>query len=65
MKTLDELQDVLTGEKMLQAMYNEHAINIAAPDVRQLFFQLRDVKMQHITRLEQQIEQLMQQGYDK
>lgn len=65
MKTIDKLQDMLTGEKMLQAMYNDHAVNVATPDVRQLFFQQRDVKMQHITRLEQQIQQLMQQGYSK
>lgn len=62
MNTLNQLQDSLTGEIMLQAMYNHHAMTIMAPDVRQLFFQLRDAKMQHITQLQQQIQQLMQQG---
>lgn len=62
MNTLDQLQDVLSGETMLQAMYNHHAVNIMTPDVRQLFTQMRDAKMQHITQLQQQIQQLMQQG---
>lgn len=62
MNTLDQLQDALSGEMMLQAMYNQHAVNVTTPDVRQLFTQMRDDKMQHITQLQQQIQQLMQQG---
>lgn len=63
MNTLDLLQDALVGEITLQSMYNHHAVNISTPpDVRQLFFQMRDAKMQHITELQQRIQQLMQQG---
>lgn len=63
MNTIDMLQDVLSGEMMLQSMYNHHAVNIAtSPDVRQLFIQMRDMKMQHITQLQQQIQQMQQQG---
>lgn len=62
MNTLDQLQEVLSGEIGLQAMYNHHAVNIMTPDVRQLFTQMRDDKTQNITQLQQQIQQLMQQG---
>lgn len=62
MNTLDMLQDVLAGEIMLQSMYNHHAVKISTPaDVRQLFIQMREAKMQNITQLQQQIQQ-MQQG---
>ncbi len=62
MNTLDQLQDILSGEMMLQSMYNKHAMDITTPDVRQLFTQMRDAKMQHITQLQQQVQQMMQQG---
>lgn len=62
MNTLEQLNDALTGEMMMQSMYNKHMMNIAVPDVRQLFTQLRDAKMQHITQLQQQIQQLMSSG---
>lgn len=62
MNILDQLQDLLAREMMLQTMYNHHAINIVAPDVRQLFFQMRDTKMQNITQLQQQITEMMQQA---
>jgi len=62
MNTLDMLQDALSGEMMMQMMYNQHAINISTPpDVRQLFFQMREAKMQNVTQLQQEIQQ-MQQG---
>lgn len=62
MNTLDMLQDALAGEMMMQMMYNQHAVNIVnPPDVRQLFIQMREAKMQHITQLQQEIQQ-MQQG---
>lgn len=58
MNTLDQLQDLLSGEIMLQSMYNHHSVMISAtPDVRQLFLQMRDAKMQNITQLQQQITQ--------
>lgn len=62
MNTLDNLQDALQSEMMLQAMYNNHMMNIANPEVRQLFTQMRDAKMQNVTRLQQEIQQLMQAG---
>ncbi len=59
MNTYDMLQDVLSREKLLQSMYNYHAVNISSPpDVRQLFIQMRDMKMQHITQLQQEIQQI-------
>lgn len=65
MNTLDMLQDALSGEIMMQIMYNQHAVNIANPaDVRQLFIQMREAKMQHVTQLQQQIQQ-MQQGQNQ
>jgi len=60
MNTLDLLQDVLTGEIMLQEKYNHYAVNITPPDVRQFFIQMREVKMQNITQLQQQITQQTQ-----
>jgi len=60
MNTLDMLQDALSGEMKMQMMYNQHAVNIAnPPDVRQLFIQMRDTKMQNITQLQQQIQQMI------
>ena len=63
MNVLDQLQDALSGEVTLQSMYNHHMVNIATPEIRQLFQQMRDAKMQHITQLQQQIMQLMAQGW--
>ena len=55
------LQDVLAEEIMLQSMYNQHAVKISTPaDVRQLFIQMREAKMQNITQLQQQIQQVQQ-----
>ncbi len=59
MTTLDQLQDALAAEMVLQSMYNHQMVHVTLPDVRQLFTQLRDAKMQHITQLQQQIQQLM------
>jgi hypothetical protein len=63
MNTIDMLQDALAVEIMLQEKYNHHAVNISTPpDVRQLFIQMREAKMQNVTQLQQQIHQMMQQG---
>ena len=62
MNTLDNLQDALQSEMMLQSTYNKHVVNITNPEIRQLFTQMRDAKMQNITRLQQEIQQLMQAG---
>ncbi len=63
MNTIDMLQDALAVEIMLQEKYNHHAVNISTPpDVRQLFIQMREAKMQNVTQLQQQIQQMMQQS---
>ena len=62
MNTLDKLQDSLQGEIMLQSMYNKHMMDITIPGIRQLFTQMRDAKMQNVTQLQQEIQQMMQQG---
>ncbi|MFA7467678.1 MAG: spore coat protein [Desulfotomaculaceae bacterium] len=62
MNTLDKLQDALQDEMMLQSMYNKHMMDITNLEVRQLFTQMRDAKMQNITRLQQEIQQMMQAG---
>lgn len=62
MNTVDLLNDALQDEKMLQAMYNKHMMDISNPEVRQFFTQLRDAKMQNLTQLQQQIQTMMQQG---
>lgn len=62
MNTLDKLQDSLSGEMMLQSMYNKHMMDITNPEVRQLFTQMRDAKMQNVTLLQQEINQMMMQG---
>ena len=62
MNTIDQLQDVLADEMDLQSKYNQHLLNITNPEVRQLFTQLRETKMQHVTELQQQIKDFMQKG---
>lgn len=47
---------------MLQSMYNKHLMDITNAEVRQMFTQMRDSKMQNITQLQQEIQQMMQQG---
>ncbi|MEL7565733.1 MAG: spore coat protein [Dehalobacterium sp.] len=62
MNTMDFLHDALQDEMMLQSMYNKHMMNIANPEARQLFTQLRDAKMQNLTQLQQEINTMIQQG---
>ena len=62
MNTMDKLQDSLQDEMMLQSMYNKHMMDITNPEVRQMFTQMRDAKMQNITQLQQEIQQMLQQG---
>ena len=47
---------------MHQSMYNKFMMDITKPEIRQLFIQLRDGKMQHITQLQQEIQKMMQRG---
>lgn len=62
MNKLDKLQDALAGEMMHQTMYNKNMMEITNPEIRQLFTQLRDSKMLHITQLQQEIQNMMRQG---
>lgn len=62
MNNLDKLQDALQGEIMMQSMYNKHMLDITNPEVRQLFTQMRDAKMQNVTLLQSEIQKIMQQG---
>ncbi|KXG73758.1 ferritin family protein [Thermotalea metallivorans] len=62
MNTMDFLQDSLQNEMMLQSMYNKYMMEISNPEIRQLFTQLRDAKMQNITQLQQEIKNMMKQG---
>lgn len=59
MNTLDKLQESLQREMMLQSMYNKHLMDITNAEVRQMFTQMRDSKMQNITQLQQEIQQMM------
>lgn len=62
MNTMDFLHDSLQDEMMLNSMYNKYMMDISNPEVRQLFTQLRDAKMQNITQLQQEIKTMMEQG---
>lgn len=61
MNTMDFLHDALEDEMTMQSMYNKYMMGISNPDVRQLFTQLRDAKMQNITQLQQEIKAMMKQ----
>lgn len=65
MNNSDILQDSLQDEIMLQSLYNKYMIEIDNPEVRQLFTQLRDTKMQNISQLQQQIKTMMDQDKTK
>jgi hypothetical protein len=62
LNTLDKLHDSLQGEMMLQSMYNKYMMDITNPEIRQLFTQMRDAKMQNVTQLQQEIQEMMLQG---
>lgn len=59
MNKLDKLHDVLETEMADQMLYNHYMLQITNPEVRQLFIQFRDEHMQHITQIQQQVQQLM------
>lgn len=59
MNNLDKLHDILETEMADQMLYNHYMLQITNPDVRQLFTQFRDEHMQHITQIQQQVQQLM------
>jgi len=62
LNTLDKLQDALQGEMMMQSMYNKNMMDITNPEVRQLFTQMRETKMQNVTQLQTEIKQMLQMG---
>lgn len=58
MNKLDKLSDIVETEMADQMLYNQYMLQITNPEVRQLFTQLRDEHMQHITQLQKQFLQL-------
>ncbi|MGI8386510.1 hypothetical protein [Robertmurraya sp. P23] len=60
MNNLDKLHDILETEMADQMLYNHYMLQITNPEVRQLFTQFRDEHMQHITQIQQQVQQLME-----
>ncbi|MBU0904736.1 MAG: DUF2383 domain-containing protein [Planococcaceae bacterium] len=54
----DKLHDMLETEMSIQMLYNKYMMKITNPEVRQLFSQFRDEHMQHITQIQQQVQQL-------
>jgi len=60
MNNLNALQDMLHTEMMNESMYNKYMMDIQNPEVRQMFMQMRDGKMQQITQLQLEIQKAMQ-----
>ena len=58
MNKLEKLNDIIETEMTDQMLYNKYMLKITNPEVRQLFTQLRDEHMQHITQLQQQVQQM-------
>ena len=56
---LNMMYDLLQTEIMNECMYNRYMMDIQNPEVRQLFMQMRDSKMQQVTQLQQEIKNLM------
>ena len=56
---LNIMYDLLQTEIMNQCMYNRYMMDIQNPEVRQMFMQMRDSKMQQVTQLQQEIKNLM------
>lgn len=56
---LNMMYDLLQTEIMNQCMYNRYMMDIQNPEVRQLFMQMRDSKMQQVTQLQQEIKNIM------
>jgi len=56
---LNVLYDLLQTEIKNQGMYNRYMMDIQNAEVRQMFMQMRDGKMQQVTQLQQEIKNLM------
>ena len=65
MNNIDFLQDSMQDEMMLQSLYNKYMMEVNNPEVRQLFTQLRDTKMQNVSQLQQEIKTIMDQNKAK
>ncbi|MDF2522234.1 MAG: hypothetical protein K0R84_2862 [Clostridia bacterium] len=55
MKDTNRLNDMLHTEMMNQSMYNKYMMEIQNPELRQMLMQMRDSKMQQITQLQQEM----------
>lgn len=53
------LNDMLNMEIMNQSMYNKYMMKIQNPELRQMMTLMRDDKMQKITQLQQEINNMM------
>ncbi|ADU27223.1 DUF2383 domain-containing protein [Ethanoligenens harbinense] len=56
---LNMLHDLLQTEITNQSMYNKYMMDIQNPEIRQMFMQMRDGKMQQVTQLQQEIKNFM------
>jgi Domain of unknown function (DUF2383). len=59
MMTMSMMNDMLHTEMMNQTQYNKYMMDIQNPEVRQMFMQMRDSKMQQITQLQLEIKNMM------
>jgi len=59
MNNINMLNDMLHTEMMSQMQYNKYMMDIQNPEIRQMFMQMRDGKMQQITQLQQEIKKMM------
>ena len=59
MNDMNRLQDALHTETMNQMKYNMYMMNVLNPEMRQMFMNMRDGKMQQITQLQQEINKMM------
>lgn len=59
MDNLTKLNDILHFEMSNQMMYNKYLLEIQNPELRQMFTQMRDGKMQQVTQLQQEIKNIM------
>lgn len=48
MNNIEFLYDALGDKILMQSMYNKYMMKISKPEVRQLFTQLRELKMKNI-----------------
>lgn len=59
MNDMNRLQDALHTEMMNQMKYNMYMMNVLNPEMRQMFMNMRDGKLQQITQLQGEINKMM------